>query len=403
MSALVKANVPIGEKGIILGNIDELFRFAQAVAGSALAPKGFDKAESIMVAIQMGMEVGLSPMAALQNIAVINGRPTIWGDAQMAVVRNTGLLTAYCEMETNNEIEPLFRELQFVKDAKERLPLLKQLAIKQASMKRDALDFGVSVYIERKDYDGVFGRFTVQDAMTAGLWKKQGPWTQYPARMLKFRARSFALRDQFGDALKGMMSAEEARDIEPEVQPGLVGRTRRTARMGGAIDTVVRTDDPPAPSEPSAAEEFAATAAANLPVSKEYIGYKFQDGSSIAMIPPHVPSVSYLQKTPMFVAPTSEEAEVMAKEWFNNNPIVGKEPDEPDPLDGYLPDLDNPSDSILKLMELSAVAETQVINYMISKQKAKAGQEILNLADSKLKELCTTWKSILPEIRKQAA
>jgi hypothetical protein len=31
--------------------------------------------EDIMVALQLGSEVGLRPMEALQNIAVINGRP----------------------------------------------------------------------------------------------------------------------------------------------------------------------------------------------------------------------------------------------------------------------------------------------------------------------------------------
>ena len=34
-----------------------------------------------MLAVQLGSEVGLRPMQALQNIAVINGRPAVWGDA----------------------------------------------------------------------------------------------------------------------------------------------------------------------------------------------------------------------------------------------------------------------------------------------------------------------------------
>ena len=51
------------------------------------------------------------------------------------------------------------------------------------------------------------------DAKRAGLWGKSGPWTQYPDRMLLFRARGFALRDAFGDYLRGLRTVEEQGDI----------------------------------------------------------------------------------------------------------------------------------------------------------------------------------------------
>ncbi len=41
---------------------------------------------------------------------------------------------------------------------------------------------------------------------------KQGPWTQYPERMLKLRARGFTLRDAFPDVLKGIKAREEVED-----------------------------------------------------------------------------------------------------------------------------------------------------------------------------------------------
>ena len=50
------------------------------------------------------------------------------------------------------------------------------------------------------------------DANRAGLLNRSGPWKSYPDRMLKMRARGFALRDVFADALGGMISAEEAND-----------------------------------------------------------------------------------------------------------------------------------------------------------------------------------------------
>jgi hypothetical protein len=130
------------------------------------------------------MELGLTPMAALQNTAVINGRPAIYGDAALALVRASGLLDAYVEKEIG---EP-------GKDS-----------------------HGYEVTVTRKGSAASSETFTVADAKLAKLWGKPGPWTDYPRRMLKFRARGFILRDQFGDVLKGLRTVEEARDIAPEI------------------------------------------------------------------------------------------------------------------------------------------------------------------------------------------
>lgn len=183
-----KQLVPIGNRGIAPSNMDDLFRFAKAVAVSGLAPKGIETPEAIFVALEMGLEVGLPMMAALQNIAVINGRPAIWGDAQLAVVRSTGELV-------------LFEE--WYEEKGKRLP-------RNPSAFTD--DTAAVCRVQRSGYEPAETAFTVADAKRANLWGKSGPWTQYPARMLKQRARSFALRDQFGDALRGLRTVEEVQD-----------------------------------------------------------------------------------------------------------------------------------------------------------------------------------------------
>jgi hypothetical protein len=183
-----KAPIAIGRAGLQLQSLDDLWRFSTFVSKSGLAPKGIQTQEAIFVAVQMGLEVGLSPMAALQNIAVINGRPSIWGDAQLAVVRATG------------ELE-LFEEWFEQKG--------QRLSRNPATYTDDTQ---AVVRIKRRGYEPSEVGFSVADAKKADLWDKPGPWKQYPFRMLKFRARSFALRDAFGDALKGLRSVEEAQD-----------------------------------------------------------------------------------------------------------------------------------------------------------------------------------------------
>jgi hypothetical protein len=179
-------------RGLALATFDDAFRFSKMVAASDFAPKDFKgKPESCLLAIQHGSEVGLSPMQSLQSIAVINGRPTIWGDAALALVQSSPVCE-YVREYTEGEGDAL-------------------VAVCEA---------------KRKGYPApTVVRFSMADAKRAGLAGKSGPWTQYPARMLTLRARGFALRNAFADALRGLITAEEAQDYpvaEPVREPVVV-------------------------------------------------------------------------------------------------------------------------------------------------------------------------------------
>ena len=225
----------VSKTGIILANMDEIWRFSETVIASGLAPKGITNASAATIIIQMGMELGLPPMASLQNIAAINGRPSIWGDAMLGVVRATGELEEFTE----------WYELKG-----QRLP-------------RAPIEFPDELMavcrVKRRGYDPVETSFSVADAKRAKLWGKQGPWTEYTARMLKFRARSFNLRDEFGDALRGLYSAEEERDMPMREAVGHVVETTAQTR-------VITGDSTPPPSAKEAAP--AKTAKATAPAKE---------------------------------------------------------------------------------------------------------------------------------------
>jgi hypothetical protein len=61
--------------------------------------------------------------------------------------------------------------------------------------------------------------FSVADAIRAGLWRKPGPWCDYPRRMLQMRARAFALRDAFPDVLGGLYLREEFEGVTRAPSP----------------------------------------------------------------------------------------------------------------------------------------------------------------------------------------
>ena len=87
-----KGVVAISDRGIELRTMDDAERFARAVSAAGLAPKGMEKPAQILVAIQTGMEAGLTPMKALNSVVVINGVPSWKGDAARALVNTSGLL-----------------------------------------------------------------------------------------------------------------------------------------------------------------------------------------------------------------------------------------------------------------------------------------------------------------------
>jgi hypothetical protein len=178
--------------GLALQTFDDAMRFGKMVADSEFAPKDFrGKPASCVLAIQAGAEIGLSPMQALQSIAVVNGRPSVFGDAALAVCKASPVCEFVWEQVTGEG------------DG--------MVAMCQA--KRKGYEKATTVH------------FCVADAKKAGLWGKAGPWSQYPKRMLQMRARGFALRDAFPDVLRGLVTAEEAQDYptpEPACEPVVV-------------------------------------------------------------------------------------------------------------------------------------------------------------------------------------
>ncbi len=175
------AKIESNERGMILRTVGDIRTAAQIVHQSKLAPKGYDSPEKVFVGIQAGAELGLKPLQALNSIYVVYGKPTLWGDAALALVKKSGLLKDFHE-ELVGEGE--------------------QMTAKVRSVRIDESG-GEPIYTT------VESEFSVADAKKARLWNNAGTWQTHPKRMLKYKARAFCLRDNFPDVLMGMHIAEE--------------------------------------------------------------------------------------------------------------------------------------------------------------------------------------------------
>ena len=198
--------VPV-RMGLMPTSLEEGWRLAQHLAKSDLVPKGFkNKPEDVLVAMQMGAEIGFAPMQALQSIAVINGRPGVWGDGLLALVMAA----------------PIYKDHDEYFEVKGE----RHDGLVPADWKADDTA-AVCTFIRKGKATPVTRRFTVGQARKAGLLGKDGPWQTYPDRMLAMRARGFAARDAFADVLRGIRAAEELHDLPadaPVFAPKVVHR-----------------------------------------------------------------------------------------------------------------------------------------------------------------------------------
>ena len=133
----------------------------------------------VLFVISVGESLGLSAATALMNIYNVNGMPSMKADLKLALAKRHPEY-AGCEIDANTE----------------------RCIVK---MKRRN---------ENGTEESIISTFTIEDAKRAGLFPKKDNWRMYPQRMLKARAISYAVNDLFPDIVFGMLSSEEAQDID---------------------------------------------------------------------------------------------------------------------------------------------------------------------------------------------
>jgi hypothetical protein len=208
-----------GVRAIIPQDLEQTAKLVRGIVASGIVPDAFTykdnvrdaddtiihkKGEAneplIIMGVLKAMELGLPPLTGLSYLLPINNRFTVWGEGATALAQSHGLIVKQTHVKVGPAMDPAL-ELKDWPD-----------------------EYGHEVRYWRKGQDEPYiGRYTVKDAKRAGLWMNASkqPWIKYPDRMLFNRARAFALRDGFADALSGLAIAEEVRDMTPEPIDGV--------------------------------------------------------------------------------------------------------------------------------------------------------------------------------------
>lgn len=170
----------------------ERMEYSKALSASSLLPRQYqNNPANVLVALEYGAALGLSPMAAIQGVHVVEGKPTASAQLIGALVRNAG------------------HRLRVEGDDQH----------------------AVAVIVRRDDPEFEFrAEWTMDRAKQAGLAGK-GVWKQYPAAMLKARAITEVARDACPEVLSGVAYTAEELGADGHIEsPRPVNTARLTPK-----------------------------------------------------------------------------------------------------------------------------------------------------------------------------
>lgn len=192
---------------IVPQSIAEVWQVAKGVVAAGLAPKSLGKPDkddvvsAVAITIMAGAELGLKPMVSLRSFTVINGKPALYGDGLINVVRGSGKV----------------KKLRTGCDVREG----KMVGWCEAAR----LDTGEESRVEFSEDDAIrAGLWSPDDRIRKEVWENgkkvwkdnqanDSPWHRFPQRMLAWRAAGYCLRELFGDVLGGIRDEFEEREI----------------------------------------------------------------------------------------------------------------------------------------------------------------------------------------------
>ncbi|PWJ88426.1 hypothetical protein C8D77_111149 [Mesorhizobium loti] len=264
---------------IIPTNLEETWRLSTMIVEAGVAPQalvGREPAETaapevwqrwgkkatsaVAIVIMSGAELGLPPMVALRSFTVIGGKPALYGDGLINVVRKSGRAKSL--------------ELGYLRDASKEalinLGLHKDVVAGMNTVDERTIGWCKAVRIDTGEMK--VEAYSVADAKTAGLWDDRATrrgkvwknnqqvwddvpndtsWHRHPKRMLQWRAAGFGLRELFGDVLGGIRDEFEASE---SIGGGVIEHHEEAAP---ARLSPPSPPSPPSPDAPATAEQHA--------------------------------------------------------------------------------------------------------------------------------------------------
>ena len=181
MSHLVKTDSSIFST---IASFEDGQRIAKGLASSDLVPQAYKgNIPNTMIALEMATRIGVSPFMVMQNLDIIQGKPSWRSSFIIAALNSCG------------RFKPL--KFEFIgSDA-------------------NADSYGCRAYTDDFDGNRITGPMVTWLRVKSEGWlsKAGSKWKTMPELMFQYRAASFFGRLYAPDILNGMQSVEEVKDV----------------------------------------------------------------------------------------------------------------------------------------------------------------------------------------------
>jgi hypothetical protein len=187
-----------------MASFESVQRMAGLMAASSLIPKEYqNNIPNAVIALEMAQRIGASPLAVMQNLYIVHGKPG-WS-AQFIIA----------SLNSCGRYSPL------------RFTMGKDPEGNNVACKASAIELATGELLEGPEV-------TIAMAKAEGWFGKNGSkWQTMPDLMLRYRAASFFGKLYAPDILMGMQSADELHDIiEGEIDDGMASADDLNATIG---------------------------------------------------------------------------------------------------------------------------------------------------------------------------
>lgn len=172
---------------MVVSTMEQKVEMIKAAIKANMLPSRYQDVGSVLAGLQYSSEIGLGgTLVSLRQIAVVKGTPTIFGDLPLSICQSKGMVES-------------IREYYLDKDQKEISVLNKNL--------NNPVEYAVCEIKRIGDPEKIVTFFSMNEAIKADLLRSD-VWKKYTKLMLKYRARSEAIKSKFADCINGISIGE---------------------------------------------------------------------------------------------------------------------------------------------------------------------------------------------------
>lgn len=176
-------------------SIEEMTLWANTIIDAGFLPDNITQPEEVISIVQHGKELGLSPHIALNNIHIIQGRPTLSSSMIGALLKRKGIEWVWdCDFDV-------------IKDATGN----PQKTPKGATNRKTTIHFfWKAVKLDGRIMDTTHSVTWLQMEMSG--YTEKSNWQKYPKEMMRARCMAYGCRALFPEVLSGIYTDLELVD-----------------------------------------------------------------------------------------------------------------------------------------------------------------------------------------------